>query len=210
MDNEREVLMIRMTPGAGVAAVAAVAMLASTPAYAQTTTTQPDPQPTFAPLQPEPEGFTLTPFLGLDFAGDYENVPAAFGAALGYGANSRVSLEGEVAYSPNGEQGVLTQFDSSVFTLSGNVLYHFVADDFAPYVTAGIGVMNTDAAAESTGLLSDDTSFGFAWNWGGGLKTALSDRIGLRADLRYFNAREDLAPDHWRMYGGVVIRRIGR
>jgi opacity protein-like surface antigen len=202
--------MKRIRLGTCVGALAVVAMLASTNAYAQTTTTQPASQATFAPLGPEPEGLTLTPFLGLDFAGDYENAPAAFGAALGYGANSRVSLEAEAAFSPNGEQGVLTQFDSSVFTLSGNVLYHFIADEFSPYVTAGIGVMNADTEADNSGLIADDTAFSFAWNWGGGIKTALSDRIGLRGDVRYFNARDELAPDHWRMYGGVVIRRIGR
>jgi opacity protein-like surface antigen len=194
-----------------LAAAAVVAAFADARAFAQTAATQPDPQQTFAPLPPEPEGLTFSPFLGLGFAGDYENVPAAFGAALGYGMNPNVSVEGEVAFVPAGEQGILTQFDSSMFTLSGNVLYHFIAtEQFTPYLTAGIGMMNTDAEAEGTDLIEDDTRFGFAWNWGAGLKTAVSDRFGLRADLRYFNAREDLAPDHWRMYGGVVIRRIGQ
>lgn len=70
--------------------------------------------------------------------------------------------------------------------------------------------MNADAEAEGTGLIEDDTTLGFAWNWGGRVKTALSDRFGLRGDVRYFNGRDELAPDHWRMYGGVVIRRIGQ
>jgi hypothetical protein len=29
------------------------------------------------------------------------------------------------------------------------------------------------------------------------------------ADLRFFNG-DDFAPDHWRLYGGVVIRQFGR
>ena len=37
------------------------------------------------------------------------------------------------------------------------------------------------------------------------VKTAMSERWGLRADLRFFNG-DDFAPDHWRLYGGVVIR----
>lgn len=203
--------MPRSTTALCALAFACAATFASAPASAQTTTTAQDPAPAFTPLAPEPEGLTLSGFLGVGFAGDYDNAPAAFGAALGYGANSNVSLEGEVAFVPAGEQGTLTTFDSSMFTLSGNVLYHFLGtEQFTPYATAGIGMMNTDAEAEGTDLIEDDTRFGFAWNWGGGLKTALSDRIGLRADLRYFNAREDLAPDHWRMYGGVVIRRLGQ
>lgn len=193
---------------------ACVALLAAGGiAHAQTTQTTPsDPQPAFMPMPPEPEGLNLTPFLGLGFAGDFENTPAAFGAALGYGMNSNLSVEGELYLAPGGTQGVLEEFDSSVWSLSGNVLYHFMRGDEAavtPYVTAGIGLMNVDADVEDTGLVEDDTRTDFAWNWGGGLKTAMSDRFGLRADLRYVNAG-DLTPDHWRLYGGFVIRHIGR
>lgn len=189
----------------------AMALLLSTAAVSAQTPTpaQPDPQPTFDPMMPESEGVTLTPFLGFGFAGDFENSPASFGAALGYGMASRIGVEGELYFAPGGEQGELVEFDSSVWSASANVLYHFTAEDFTPYVTAGIGVLGVNTDAEETGLISDDTSTEFAWNWGGGVKSALSDRFGLRADLRYFNG-DDLAPDHWRVYGGVVIRRIGQ
>ena len=50
--------------------------------------------------------------------------------------------------------------------------------------------MATDAEADDVAPTEDDTSMEFAWNWGGGLKTALADRIGLRADLRYLNGDE--------------------
>lgn len=186
-----------------------VTFLATGVASAQTTAGQPDPQPAFAPLAPEPERLTLTPFLGFGFGGDFENTPASFGAALGYGMNSRVSVEGELYFAPGGQQGELIEFDSSVWSASANVLYHFVAEDFTPYVTGGIGLLGADTDAESTGLIADDTSTGFAWNWGGGVKSALSERFGLRADLRYVNG-DELAPDHWRMYAGFIIRRIGR
>lgn len=179
-------------------------------AFAQTTTTAPPSQePAFAPLPPEPEGLTLTPFLGLGFAGDFENTPAAFGAALGYGLDNRVSVEGEVFFAPGGEQGVLMQFDTAVTSLSANLLYHFIAEDITPYVTGGIGVMFAFTDASDTGFADDDNDAAFAWNWGAGVKTAMNERIGLRADLRYFNA-SDLVPDHWRLYGGVVIRQLGR
>lgn len=167
------------------------------------------PQQTFSPLPPEPEGLTITPFLGVGFAGNLENSPTSFGGAIGYGFNSRISAEGEVYFAPNGEQGVLETFDSSLFAMSANVLYHFTQEAFTPYATAGIGFMTADAEAESTGLVSDDTQTQLAWNWGGGIKSAFSDRFGVRADLRYFNS-DELVPDHWRLYGGVVIRRIGQ
>ena len=194
------------------AAVMALALAIAPAALAQTTSPPPAPaeqQPTFDPLPPESEGFTITPFLGLGFAGDYENTPATFGAALGYGWNERLSVEGELFFAPGGEQGVLAQFDTAVTSLAANVLYHFAADDFTPYATLGVGFMFADTDAEATGLTDDETEGAFAWNWGAGIKSAVSDRFGLRADLRYFNA-DELTPDHWRLYGGVVFRNIGR
>lgn len=194
------------------AAVVALTLAIAPSALAQTTTPPPAPaeqQPTFQPLPPDTEGFTITPFIGLGFAGDYENTPAAFGAALGYGWNERLSVEGELFLTPGGEQGVLTEFDTSVTSFAANVLYHFTADDFTPYATLGVGYMFANADIEDTGLTDDDTEGAFAWNWGAGIKSAMSDRFGLRADLRYFNA-DELTPDHWRLYGGVVFRNIGR
>ena len=191
------------------AAIAALLLTGTGYAQTQQPPAQPDPQPNFQAMPPEAEGFTLTPFLGFGFAGDLENTPASFGAALGYGMASRWGVEGELYFAPGGEQGELVEFDSSVWSLSANVLYHFVAEDFTPYVTAGFGLLGADTDAEGTGLINDDTSTEFAWNWGGGLKSAISDRFGLRADLRYFNG-DDLAPDHWRLYAGFVVRRIGQ
>jgi opacity protein-like surface antigen len=181
----------------------------TTTAPTQGTTTAQTPQTAPDPMMPEPEGLNVTPFLGLGFAGDYENTPATFGVALGYGLTDRVTVEGDFFSAPGGEQGELLEFDSSTWGLGANVLYHFMREDFTPYVSAGAGLLGANADVEDTGIIDDDTSTEFAWNWGGGVKTAMSDRIGLRADLRFFNG-DELAPDHWRLYGGVVIRRIGQ
>ncbi len=48
--------------------------------------------------------------------------------------------------------------------LSGNVLYHFIADDFTPYATFGVGVMGANADVEHVGLVADDTTTELAWN----------------------------------------------
>lgn len=202
---------MRRFPIVTVAATAlflAVAGLAS----AQTTSTAPPVQTTGPePLAAEPEAFTLTPFLGVGFSGNLENAPAAFGVALGYGLTPRVAVEGDLSFSPNGEQGVITEFDTSVWSLSANLLYHFTPDyDVTPYVVGGLGILSGDADIEDvTPLVTDDTSTVFAWNIGAGVKTAMSERWGLRGDLRFFNG-DDFAPDHWRLFGGVVIRRIGQ
>ena len=187
-------------------------------AYAQapattTQTTQPAQTTqgqTFSAMPDEPEGFTLTPFIGLGFAGDFENSPTAFGVAGGYGITEHVSLEGDLYFAPDGEQGEPTEFGTSIWSLSANVLYNFSGQTgFTPYLAGGVGMLSATAEAEDLGLAEDDTSKEFAWNWGGGAKTALSDRWGLRVDLRFFNG-DELVPDHWRLFGGVTIRNIGR
>lgn len=191
-----------------IASAALLALLLwSGSAAAQESPVQPAPTAP-EPLPPEPESFNLTPFLGFGVGGDFENTPATFGAALGYGINERWSVEGELAFTPGGEQGTLIEFDTSVWTLSANALYHFTTENLSPYLTAGIGVLGADADLEGTGIIDDDTTTDFAWNWGGGIKTAMNQNWGLRADLRFFNG-EDLAPDHWRLYGGVIFRRLG-
>jgi hypothetical protein len=58
-------------------------------------------------------------------------------------------------------------------------------------------------------MVEDDTTNAFSWNLGGGVKAAMNERWGVRADLRFFNG-DDFAADHWRLYGGVIIRNIGR
>jgi hypothetical protein len=42
------------------------------------------------------------------------------------------------------------------------------------------------------------------WNFGGGAKYKLSERMIVRADLRRFQAN-DSAPDFWRLYGGLTF-----
>lgn len=41
-----------------------------------------------------------------------------------------------------------------------------------------------------------DSTTTVAYNWGGGLKIARNEHVGLRGDVRYING-SDLAPDHW-------------
>ena len=76
-------------------------------------------------------------------------------------------------------------------------------------MAVGLGILSASTNADEVSNIEDDTSTNFGWNWGGGIKAAVSPRFGVRADLRYF-AGDDLAPDHWRLYGGVVLRRLFR
>ena len=189
-------------------AVAAQASAQNTSTTAATTTRT--EQATLSALPEEAEGFSITPFLGLGFAGDFENSPTAFGVAAGYGFTEALVIEGDLYFAPDGEQGEPTPFDSSLWSLTANLLYNFPGQTgFTPYVAGGIGLLSGTADGEDLGLPEDETSNKFAWNWGGGVKSALNDRFGLRADLRFFNG-DEFAPDHWRLFGGVMIRNIGR
>ena len=196
----------------------ALSMIALLVPLAGTAEAQADPDPVqpsaAAPesLPPEPEAFNITPFLGLGFSGNLENTPASFGVAVGYGLTPRLVVEGDLSFAPGGEQGIISEFDTSVWSLSANLLYHFVAesDNFTPYVAGGLGMLSGDAEIEDiVGPVDDDTSTVFSWNLGGGIKTGMNENWGLRGDLRFFNG-DDFAPDHWRLYAGVVLRRIGQ
>ena len=192
--------------GISSAALLAVIILAA-PAMAQTTQTQPPTtEPATMPL--EVERWTVTPFVGAGFSGDLENSPLNLGAALGYNVTSRVTIEGQFAYM-GAEQGDLFQFDSDVYTLDANVLYHFTeqfADrQWAPYLAIGLGMVRATADLDETDPLLadlDDSSTNLAVNFGGGIKTALTDRVRLRGDLRYYTG-DDLAPSFWRVTAGL-------
>ena len=159
-------------------------------------------------LPPEPDAFHATPFIGFAFGGDLERAPVILGGAVGYALNPRWAIEGELSFMPDASEGQIVEFDTSLWSLSANVLYHFTGRRTTPYVTGGLGVVSANAEIEETGLVEDDTSTKFAWNWGAGVKSALNNRLGIRGDFRYVTG-DELVPDHWRLYGGLIIRRIG-
>jgi hypothetical protein len=49
-----------------------------------------------------------------------QSSPATFGAALGYGANRRITLEAEIAVAPDSRQGQLIEVDTSFWRAGGN------------------------------------------------------------------------------------------
>ncbi len=193
--------------GIGVSsAVLAGFLLFAAPVWAQTTTQAPAQEPATMPL--EVERWTVTPFIGAGFSGDLENSPLNLGAALGYNVTSRVTIEGQFAYM-GAEQGDLVQFDSKVYTLDANVLYHFTEQfaerQWAPYVALGLGMVRATADIDTTDPVFqnlDDSTTKLAVNFGGGVKTTVSENVQVRGDLRYYTG-DDLAPSFWRATVGV-------
>jgi len=151
--------------------------------------------------------WTVTPFAGIGFSGDLDSGTGALGIAGGYNWNPKVSLEGEFTTLPSSEAGGLVEVDTNVWSLTGNLLYHFSERPFVPYGAIGIGVGHgsADVTASVPGLNTfDESSTEFVVNFGGGVERQIRPRLSFRGDLRYF-VGGDLVPDYWRLSAGVAF-----
>ena len=166
----------------------------ATPALAQTETA-----PAASPVSAGT--WTVTPFLSLSFGGNGDTTSLGLGGAVGYDFTDLLSAEGELGFVFDliGDDDTA---DWSVTSLSGNVLYHFPLENgMVPYATAGLTVARSNRQISDT--RADTAEFGM--NFGGGIKTPLTDTFSVRGDIRYFKYN-DAGPDGFRLYGGVIWR----
>jgi opacity protein-like surface antigen len=156
-----------------------------------------------------PGHWTVTPFIGVGFSGDVDSATGALGAAAGYVWSDRMSFEGEFNVLPSSEANGVVEVATKVWSLTGNVLYHFSGRTVVPYGVVGIGFGHASAdLGTSTSPNVDSSSSEFVLNFGGGVERRWTERLAVRGDLRYFFGG-DLVPDYWRLSGGVMfdIRR---
>lgn len=153
----------------------------------------------------EPNTISVTPFLTSSFGVSNElDSSIGLGVAIGYDWTRRLGFEfdlGRVFDVVGDDDNV----DWSLLNISGNVLYHFpVGPRVTPYATAGLGWerSNIDVDDPDPLALTIPSSTEFAWNFGGGVKYPINDRLVARGDLRRFQVNDE-APDHWRLYGGL-------
>ncbi len=155
----------------------------------------------------QPNSWTVTPFIGTsaDVSGPATDNSLGLGVGVGYDLTPYLAFEGELAHLFD-VAGNDANLDWSVTNVSGNVLYHFNVQHVTPYVTFGLGFehSNLDYKNPDPAALTIPSSTEVAYNFGGGVKYRLNDSLIVRGDLRRFQA-VDLAPDHWRVYGGVVF-----
>lgn len=155
----------------------------------------------------EPGRWTATPFLGVAFGvSDDLKSSLTLGGAIGYDWTSNFGLEGELGYvfDVAGDSAVV---DWSLTNVSINALYHFDVRHITPYATFGLGFERSDIdPGDDPNILAllVPSSTEVAYNFGGGVKYRLNDRFIARADVRRFQAN-DLAPDYWRLYGGLTF-----
>ena len=162
----------------------------------------------------EPKTVTVTPFVGVTFGlsddladrlGIDFGSSLVLGGAIAYDLTSNVGFEFELGrvFDVSGDNEFV---DTSVTTISGNFVYHFDVKRVTPYATVGLGWEYVSVDLDDVNDDPDDaeTDTEIAWNFGGGVKVPLTSRVLLRGDLRRFQGN-DLAPDHWRVYGGVTF-----
>ena len=159
----------------------------------------------------EPNSVTVTPFFSITFGPSFEpdndvldlGSSIGLGAAVGYDWTSNLGFEFEFARAFD-VAGDITVVDVNLTTISGNFIYHFDVLRVTPYATVGLGWQRTGINFDDDDVLEDSSETEIAWNFGGGIKYAINDRLIARADLRRFQVN-DLGPDHWRLYGGLTF-----
>ena len=142
------------------------------------------------------QGF-ISPLIGYDFGGD-AGCPSVsncedkkVNVSVSVGAMGTVlGFEAEVAYAPDffGNSPALS---SSVLTLMGNVMLVPRLGRVRPYVLAGIGLIKTHVELTQASVFTTDNN-NLGWDIGGGLIGLLGSHVGVRGDLRYFHAFQDL------------------
>lgn len=159
----------------------------------------------------QPRTWTVTPFLGTSLGAGVSDIDdlvddsLGIGVAVGYDLTYNLGFEGEIGHLFD-VAGRTDNIDWSVTTFSANGVYHFDVKRVTPYATFGIGVERSSYDLKRTdplALLIDPSGTEIAINFGGGVKYPINDRWVARGDVRRFQAN-DIAPDFWRLYGGVL------
>lgn len=168
--------------------VAAVCMLAATPAHAQ---------------------WVAAPYIDSQVMGDVETGRGGIGASVGYHPRRLIGFELDVEFHDHffndddvaglvPDHGV--DLNTSAMQLMGNVVAPYcvsspAAGMWCPYGAAGLGAIRAvfDANVFDPSVQGDysTTQTNLAFNVGAGVMHRLTHLVGIRVDLRYFRALVD-------------------
>jgi len=166
------------------------------------------------------QGF-VSPLIGYDFGGDSgcreitgcEDKKLNVGVSAGT-LGSVLGAELEFAYAKD-FFGNIPGVSSSVLTLMGNVMLSPRFGIVQPYGLIGLGLIKSHVEFSSASLLNSDNN-DFGWDLGGGLIVFVAPHVGVRGDIRYFHAFQNLQVlgislgetklDFGRAAAGVVFR----
>ena len=139
----------------------------------------------------------LTPFIGTSFAAGTDNTDfdtvidgskLTYGGSLTYLGGGLLGFEVDLGYSPEYfevDDDDVDLVDSSNYTSAmANVILSTPRGAFRPYATAGVGILKTFVDDVDDAYDVDSNQLGF--NLGGGVFGFITDRVGIRGDVRYF------------------------
>ena len=149
-----------------------------------------------APTHARAQAF-VSPFIGYDFGGDAscpqitncENKKLNFGVSLGT-MGSVLGFEEEIAYARD-FFGTAPGLSSSVLTLMSNAMIIPKIGPVRPYALAGLGLIKTHVEFTPSSVLTSDNN-NLGWDVGGGVAAFFGAHAGVRGDIRYFHAFQDL------------------
>lgn len=124
-----------------------------------------------------PGSFTLTPQLSYFIFDNDADLNDDILPSLGFGYNYTKNWAVELVAGYTDTKNESSGNDADVLLYKADVLYHFLPDNtFVPYLAAGVGGITIDGDNDDTDLIA---------NWGGGIKTFLTDQLALRGDVRH-------------------------
>jgi len=168
------------------------------------------------PAAAEAQAF-ITPFAGMPSGGDAPKSKITTGVSLAF-MGDVAGFEVDLGYTPDffAEQpGVALVADSNVTTLMGNLLLGVGEGKVRPYVVGGLGLVRS--RIELGDLFTNVNTNEWGVTAGGGVTGTLSERVGLRGDVRYIRGLQDPDNDNdldvtigqfdfWRATAGVVFK----
>jgi len=158
----------------------------------------------------------LTPYAGIVFGSDVNEEHGVYGGSLAFTAHTGLGFEVDFAYSPNffgSDRDLIPK--NNLTTLMGNLMFSGgLSDNSRIYASAGAGLLKPRVDDADDFFDVDRNDFGV--NVGGGVIVGVSDRLGIRGDIRYFRNVGDPEPDnefdvdfgnfsYWRATGGLSL-----
>jgi hypothetical protein len=158
----------------------------------------------------------LTPYAGAVFSGDTPKSHVVYGGSLAFTAPTGLGFEVDFALAPDFFDTDLGEVpDSNLTTLMGNIMFSgAVGGNSRIYGSAGGGLMKS--SVDDADDFFDVSRNDFGVNAGAGIIVGISDKVGIRGDIRYFRNIGDEEPDnefdidfgsfsYWRGTAGVAF-----
>lgn len=124
----------------------------------------------------------LSGHLGVAASGDVRGAAPVVGASMLVVDDSGIGVEVDAGHNSDFNDQRFS--DSSITTVTLNLVYLYPHDLLRPFISGGAGVVRLRAAFP--GQASAQTQTDTSWSVGGGVLYMWNEALGLRGELRYF------------------------